>query len=164
MKSCYAVAAVCAAFALGFVAGRVHPETAAAASVNPTLGFTLHIDAERHFGDAHPAEVAHHWCKNLPGMMECMLFESDAPNARLVEVETIVKPATWQSFPAAERALWVYDKTEIPLVNVKFPDLTPAEAAKQLASDSGEYGKIWMLWDPLTTAQPIGKPSIVVIK
>ncbi|HLI96953.1 MAG TPA: hypothetical protein VKT72_12830 [Candidatus Baltobacteraceae bacterium] len=31
-----------------------------AAAQGPTQGWTLHIDAQKHFGDAHPKEIAHH--------------------------------------------------------------------------------------------------------
>ena len=140
--------AVCAAFALGMLVPRVHPTPAEATSTNPTLGYTVHIDAEKHFGDAHPTEIAHHWCKAVEGMTECLIFDSDAPNAHLVEVETIVSPAVYRSFSPQEQALWHYHKVEIPKVNATMPDMTPAEAQKTLAAITDTYGKVWMLWDP----------------
>lgn len=157
--------AVCAAFGLGVVMPRSHPTTVAAASTNPTLGYTLHIDAEKHFGDAHPTEVAHHWCKPVEGMVaECLIYDSDAPNAHLVEVETIVSPAVYRSFPPQEQALWHYHRVEIPKVNAQLPDLTPAEAQKVVASITETYGKVWMLWDPMSNPQPVGTPTVIVLK
>ncbi|MBV9232895.1 MAG: DUF1264 domain-containing protein [Candidatus Eremiobacteraeota bacterium] len=132
---------------------------------SPAQGFTLHIDAEKHFGDAHPKEIAHHWCKPVRGMFaECLIFDSDAPNARLVEVETIVSPATYKSFSASEQALWHYHKTEIPKVNATLPDMTPDQAAKMLAAMTETYGKVWMLWDPMTDSNPTGTPQVIVLK
>jgi len=154
------------AFAFGLIVGRLQsPLPAAAAGVSPTSGWTLHIDAEKHFGDANPTEVAHHWCKTVAGgLIECQIYDSDAPDARLVEVETIVTPAVYNSFSPAEQALWHYHKVEIPKVNAKLPDMTPDQAVKTVAAISDTYGKVWMLWDPLSNANPVGSPTIVVLK
>jgi hypothetical protein len=160
------VPALVAAFAVGLIAGRLHPAAPAdAASINPSQGWTLHIDAEKHFGDAHPTEIAHHWCKPVSGgMTECLIFDSDAPDARLVEVETVITPAVYNSLSPEEQALWHYHKVEIPKVNAKLPDMTPAEAAKTVAAMSDTYGKVWMLWDPLANANPVGMPTVIVLK
>jgi len=168
MKRILGIAAIAAAFALGFVLARVHPTTAlAAAATSPAQGFTLHIDAQKHFGDAHPNEIAHHWCKSgVNGLFaECLIFDSDAPNARLVEVETIVAPQVYKAMPKSEQAYWHWHKVEIPKVNAKLPGMTPAQAKKTVAAISPTYGKVWMLWDPQSTQNswPTGTPRIVVL-
>jgi len=155
-----------AAFAMGAAVARFAPVTASAASTTPTLGWNLHIDAQKHFGEAHPAEIAHHWCKPVSGgMTECQIYDSDAPDAHLVAIETIVSPATYNSFPASEQALWHYHKTEIPKVNATLPDMTPDQAKKTVASMEDTYGKVWLLYDPMSTGNmPTGQPSITVLK
>jgi hypothetical protein len=154
------------AFVLGTLAGHSFgPRAAVAASTNPSLGWTLHIDAEKHFGDAHPAEIAHHWCKPVSGgLTECQIYDSDAADARLVAVETIVAPATYKSFSPDEQAYWHWHKVEIAKVNASLPDMTPAEAAKTVAAISDTYGKVWLLWDPMTNSNPVGTPTITVLK
>lgn len=160
------IPAVIAIFALGVLVGRWHPIAAAvAAGTTPTQGWTLHIDAQKHFGDAHPNEIAHHWCKPVSGgLFECQIYDSDAPDARLVEVETIVAPAVYNAFSPSEQAYWHYHKVEIPKVNAVLPDMTPEQAAKTLASMSDTYGKVWMLWDPASSINPVGAPTVVVLK
>jgi len=155
------------AFVLGVVAGRNHLflPVAEATTTSPANGWTLHIDAEKHFGDANPTEIAHHWCKPVSGgLTECQIYDSDAPDARLVEVETIVTPAVYKTFSPQEQALWHYHKVEIPKVNAKLPDMTPDQAAKTLAAISDTYGKVWMLWDPAANPNPVGSPAVVVLK
>lgn len=157
---------VALAFALGLLVARIHPTAAAAASTNPTTGWTIHIDAQKHFGDANSTEVAHHWCKAVSGgMLECMIFDSDTANARLVEVETIVQPAVYKGLSKNEQALWHYHRDEIPKVNASMPDMTAAQAKAATASIIDTYGKVYMLWDPKATAggAPIGQPSVVVL-
>jgi hypothetical protein len=136
-----------------------------AAGTTPTTGWTIHIDAEKHLGDAHPTEIAHHWCKQVAaGLTECQIYESDAPDARLVAVETIVAPTVYKSFLPAEQGLWHYHKVEIPKVNATMPEMTPEQAAKMLAAMGDTYGKAWVLWDPLANANPTGMPTITVLK
>ncbi len=129
----------------------------------PSDGWTIHIDAIKHF-DAHPNEVAHHLCKNVGGMMECQIYDSDAAGAHLVAVETIVSPEAYRSFSAEERAQWHFHRDEIPKVDATMPDLSPSEAKALTAKLFDTYGKVWVLWDPESSAQPIGQPSVSILK
>lgn len=156
------------AFGLGFFVSRLQPNVAAASPAGmPSAGWTLHIDALKHFGPGHPAQIAHHWCKGglTGGVLECQIYDSDAPNARLVEIETIVPTAVWKTFPKSEQALWHYHRVEIPLVHATLPGMPLAQQKKVVASLMETYGKIWMLWDPQSTkgGWPTGTPSIVVL-
>ena len=133
-------------------------------TVKPSAKFDLHIDAEKHFpGDEK--QVAHHYCKQVSGgLTECQLYESDEPDAKLVGVEVVVDSATWKTFNATERAKWHYHKEEIPKVNAKLPDLSPEEAAKVAKSLEETYGKVYLLWDPSQSDQPLGNPSLTILK
>jgi len=168
MKRPVIALAVCLAFAFGLVVSRVHLNIAAASPAGmPSAGWTLHIDAQKHFGAANSTQIAHHWCKGglTGGILECQIYDSDAPTARLVEIETIVPTKVWQTFPKSEQALWHYHKVEIPLVHATLPGMPAAQQKKVVASLLETYGKIWMLWDPVDTSGgwPTGKPSIVVL-
>ncbi len=165
MKTVLSAIALCAAFIAGALVARSLPPAGAATGPQPTQGWTLHIDAEKHFGDQHPTEIAHHWCKPVEnGLTECQLYSSDAPNATLIGVETIVSPATYKSFPASEQSLWHYHRDEIPKVNATMPDLSADDAKKVTASILDTYGKIWLLYDPMSTNnQPTGEPSVTVL-
>ncbi len=135
----------------------------ATASSKPSDGFTLHIDAKLHF-TSNPNIIAHHYCKTVTGgMIECLLFDSDAEDAKLVGVETIVTPEIYNNFSNEEKALWHYHKTELPRVDARLPDLPPEEAAKVIKSIEETYGKLYILWDPGRSDLPIGNPSITVL-
>jgi hypothetical protein len=161
------VPALVVAFVLGVTLGRVHPNIARAdtANTNPTGGYTIHVDADQHFGDAHPAEIAHHWCKPvMGGVIECQLYDSDAPNARLVGIETIVPDKVWATLPAQEQALWHYHKTELAKIHATLPGMSAADQAKFIAMISPTYGKVFVIWDPLANPNPVGQPTVVVLK
>ena len=135
-----------------------------AAATSPASGFTLHIDAKRHF-PGNPNFIAHHWCRPAAGgITECQLYDSDAANARLVGVEVVVPTATWKTFSKSEQSLWHYHRVEIPKVSATLPGLSPAEAKKVTASLLETYGKVYLLWDPSTNNQPVGKPFVYILK
>jgi len=129
----------------------------------PSDGWTLHVDAIGHFpGD--PQLVAHHWCKPVAGgLIQCQLYDSDAPDARLVGSEMIVSAETFATFDAAEQAQWHYHRQEIPAVEATLPDLSPEEAAKVVESLQETYGKVYLFWDPALGDEPIGQPSVVLV-
>ena len=126
----------------------------------PSEGFNLHIDAQKHFPD-NPDMVAHHYCKTVSdNLIECLLFDSDKDDAKLIGIETVVGAESYNTFSTEEKALWHYHKTEIPKVNATLPDLSPEEAAKVVKSLEETYGKVYVLWEPGNSKLPIGKPVV----
>lgn len=98
------------------------------------------------------------------GVIECQLYDSDAPDARLVGVETIVPDKVWATFSASEQALWHYHKTELAKVHATLPAMSEADKAKVIAAILPTYGKVWIIWDPLASPNPIGQPTVIVLK
>jgi hypothetical protein len=135
----------------------------AAAAEKRAEGFTLHIDAKMHFLGA-PDMLAHHYCKGVAGgMTECLLFESDEPNARLVGVEVIIGADAHAALPDDEKAMWHYHKEEIAKVSATLPDLSAGEGAKVLKDVEETYGKVYLLWDLGNSDKPIGNPSVAIV-
>ncbi|ASQ15090.1 DUF1264 domain-containing protein [Sinorhizobium meliloti] len=95
---------------------------AAAASTHtadskPAARFTHHVDGNLHFPD-NKDMIAHHYCKPVAGgMAQCLLFESDNADARLVGVEVILDPGASSTFTDSERPMWHYHTTEVPKVS-----------------------------------------------
>lgn len=160
-------AAISAAFLAGLLVSRPSPAVQAAdtASTSPAQGWSLHIDAQKHFG-AHADEIAHHWCKPVSnGVTECQIYSSDNPDSQLVAVETIVGPSIYKGFSKTEQASWHYHKTEIPKVNATLPGLSPDQAKKVVDSIADTYGKIWLLYDPMETNNlPTGQPTLTILQ
>ncbi|SRR5581483_10995913 len=139
-------------------------QTVRAVEPKPSEGWTLHVDAKLHF-PGKPDMIAHHYCKPVTGgLTECQLYDSDAPDARLVGVEVIVGPDVYKKFGKAEQGLWHYHKTEIPKVSATLPDLTKEEADKVVKDIENTYGKIYLLWDPGKPELPSGRPTVTVLK
>jgi hypothetical protein len=137
-------------------------EAAAATEANPYDGFTLHLDAKMHFPGDHEM-IAHHYCKPVNGMIQCLIFDSEAADAHLVGVETIVDPTTYQGFDDEEKAFWHYHKTEFPKVEATLPDLSSEEAAEVAKTAAETYGKVYLLWDPSVNELPVGEPIVRIM-
>ncbi|MBI2918788.1 MAG: DUF1264 domain-containing protein [Chloroflexi bacterium] len=147
-------ALVAALFVVAGVLGGCSKQPAAAEA--PSAGFALHIDAKKHINDA-PDLVVHHYCKAINDQVsQCLLFDSDEANARLIGVETIISPQLFAGLPEAEKANWHYHETEIPQVEASLPGLSEKEAAEVVASLEDTYGKVVIFWHP-------GEPAPVSI-
>lgn len=135
----------------------------AAAAEKPAQGFELHIDAKLHF-PGNPDTIAHHYCKEVAGgMTECLLFDSDKADARLVGVEVVIGPDAHAALSSDEKAMWHYHKDEIPKVSATLPDVVAEEAAKVLKGMEESYGKVYILWDPGKGDMPTGNPSVAIL-
>jgi Protein of unknown function (DUF1264) len=135
----------CLIMSLGLIFTAGLTPTVLAADPKPTDGWTLHIEARRHF-PSQPDLVAPHYCQEVSGgMIECQICDSDPPDATLVGVVVMVGPETDQTFSAAEKARWHAHKTEIPTVAAAFPDLSPEEAAQVEKKMEGTYGEVYWL-------------------
>ena len=77
--------------------------TAPAEKVKPSDGWTLHIDAKKHF-PGNKEMYAHHYCKPVAnGLIECQLYDSDEKDARLVGIEVVIDTKTYQGFSDVEK-------------------------------------------------------------
>lgn len=146
-----------------FVMALTQDGSVGAAESKPAEGFTLHVDAKFHF-PGQSDMIAHHYCKPVAGgMTQCLIFESDEPDSRLVGAEVIVGPDIYNSFSADEKKMWHYHKTEIPKVEATLPDVSAEEAGNIVKSMEETYGKVYLLWDPGKNQMPTGSPSVTIL-
>jgi Protein of unknown function (DUF1264) len=138
--------------------------TVLAPDPKPTDGWTLHIEARRHF-PRQPDLVAPHYCQEVSGgLIACQICDSDRPDATLVGVEVMVSPETYQTISAAEKARWHAHKTEIPTVAAARPDLSPEEATQVAKKMEGTYGKVSWRWDPGKGPPAGGQPRLSILQ
>lgn len=58
-------------------------------------------------GDMSRQVIAEHYCAHLSDeVLECVLYDSDKPGARLIGIEYIVSAKIFESLPAEEKKLW----------------------------------------------------------
>lgn len=58
-------------------------------------------------GDVDRQIVAHHYCHHLnEDVHQCVIYDSNAPNARLIGVEYIISERLFKLLPEEERKYW----------------------------------------------------------
>lgn len=107
---------------------------------------------------------ADHYCSHLnEDVMQCVIYDSDAKNARLIGVEYIITEALFGQLPEEEKKLWHSHRHEVmsgELIAPGLPDVAEKELMRKLVNT---YGKTWHLWqvdrgDPL----PLGPAKLMM--
>ena len=119
-----------------------------------------------HFYNGDPARqlVAHHYCARVsPDVMQCVIYDADRRQARLVGVEYIVSAKLFRTLPEEERKLWHSHRFEVMSGQLAAPGLTEA-AEKTLMKDLVlTYGKTWQTWQVDRNDQvPMGIPQLLM--
>jgi hypothetical protein len=107
---------------------------------------------------------AHHYCSIVnEDLTQCVIFDGNTANAKIMGVEYIVSEKLFKTLPPQEKPLWhshVYEVKSGQLVAPGIP--TPAEKAlmKKLVTT---YGKTWHTWHTdLHKDLPIGVPQLMM--
>lgn len=145
---CIAVFCLLLLLAPGLALGQEmeQPETAPA---TPGQGFDLHITAPHIMGD-RLVDPMHHYCKGISDapVLQCLMFESDEPGARLVGVEYVIaKSITRPEVPLGDwNRNWHDHAVEIEAGVVGLPDLEGQAAADVAALAATTDGIVFMTW------------------
>ena len=136
------------AFALALVLAA--PRAGAQPPSGPAQGFDIHLTAP-HVVEGMVMGPFHHYCKlaqEEPLVLECLLYHSTEPDARLVGVEYFIdKRLTRPNLPLDVWNQYYHDhEVEIATGRVAVLDREPEEAAALAAAAARTDGIIWKLW------------------
>lgn len=115
-------------------------------------------------GDMDRQVVAHHYCAHLSEeLMQCVIFDSDEKDARLIGIEYIISARLFESLPEDEKKLWHSHGHEVKsgqLIAPGLPETAERELMKKLA---GTYGKTWHTWQVDRGDElPLGIPQLMM--
>jgi hypothetical protein len=109
---------------------------------------------------------AHHYCNQVnQDFAQCVLFDGNTADARLMGVEYIVSETLYATLPADEKAYWHPHNYEILSGQLRMPGLADPLEKQALKTKINSYGKTWHTWmtgvhnrsaDPL----PLGPPHL----
>jgi hypothetical protein len=115
-------------------------------------------------GDMSRQVRADHYCSHLNAdVWQCVIYESDQRNARLVGVEYIISGKLFRGLPLEEKKLWHSHRYEVMSGQLIAPGMADAAETQLMREFVTTYGKTWYLWqvdrgDPL----PLGLPKLVM--
>jgi hypothetical protein len=119
-----------------------------------------------HFYNGEPQRqvIAHHYCSHQnEEVLQCVVYDSDKVDARLIGIEYIISEKLFQMLPEAEKKLWhshVHEVKSGQLIAPRLPELAEKELMKQLV---GTYGKTWHTWQvDRGDKLPLGIPQLMM--
>jgi hypothetical protein len=115
---------------------------------SPVEGFDIHVQAPHMMQNGEPGGPYHHYCKGVSDkILQCLLFESTDPKAKLVGIEYFVAKDLSRKLPAIQWHRHFHDhKVEIATGRVQVLDMPPDQAAKVAEAAAGTDGVIYHLW------------------
>ena len=109
---------------------------------------------------------AHHYCNQAnEDLAQCVLFDGNTAEARLMGVEYIISEKLYHGLPSEEKAFWHPHNYEILSGQLRMPGLPDVAEKEALKGKMNSYGKTWHTWmtgmrdhqpDPL----PYGPPRL----
>ncbi|KAF9523313.1 hypothetical protein CPB83DRAFT_821662 [Crepidotus variabilis] len=116
------------------------------------------------------AVESHHYCSHVnEDVRQCLIYDSNEKNARLIGVEYMITPQLYETLDQTERRLWhshVFEVKSGMLIMPK-PSMVP-EAAWELAETKEMedviqlYGKVYHFWQvDRGDKLPLGQPKLM---
>lgn len=107
---------------------------------------------------------AHHYCGHVnEDLIQCVIFDGNDEDAKLMGVEYIVTGRLFAALPSEEKHLWhshVYEVRSGSLVAPGIPEVAERELMTKIA---GTYGKTWHTWHTdREHALPTGSPMLMM--
>jgi hypothetical protein len=109
---------------------------------------------------------AHHYCNQAnEDLAQCVLFDGNTADARMMGIEYIVSENLYNTLPESEKAYWHPHNYEVLSGTLRMPGLPDAAEKEALRTKMNSYGKTWHTWmtgihnqkaDPL----PFGPPHL----
>ena len=115
-------------------------------------------------GDMQGQMEAHHYCGHInEDVIQCVIFDANGQNAKLMGVEYIISKALFAALPADEKHLWhshVHEVRSGQLIAPGIPEVAEHELMKKVA---GTYGKTWHTWHTDRKHDlPLGAPMLMM--
>eukprot|EP00897_Mesotaenium_endlicherianum_P009580 jgi/Mesen1/8650/ME000502S08010 len=106
---------------------------------------------------------AHHFCSHVnEDIHQCVIYDSDRPDARLIGVEFVVSEKIFLALPDEEKKLWHSHDYEVTSGLLTLPAVPAVAERAVMAKLAKTYGKTWHFWQfDRGDALPLGAPQLM---
>lgn len=106
----------------------------------------------------------HTYISNLgEDIMQCVIYDSDKPQARIIGIEYIISREKFESLPEEEKKFWHSHVHEVKSGQLIAPRLTEGVEKELMRDLVGTYGKTWHTWQVARgDALPLGEPRLMM--
>ncbi len=131
----------------------------------PLAALNAYLDGFHFYnGNMQGQMEAHHYCGHLnEDVIQCVIFDGNDQDAKLMGVEYIVTGAQFAGLPAEEKNLWHSHGHEVRSGSLIAPGIPEPVERELMAKIAGTYGKTWHTWH--TDQQhglPLGAPMLMM--
>ena len=134
-------------------------------SKSPLSAINMYLNGFHFYADDMGRQIeAHHYCHHLnEDFFQCVIYDGNATDARLIGIEYIVSERIFKTLPDDEKRLWHshrYETTSGELVMAGIPETVEHTAMQMLETT---YGKTWHTWQiDQNSALPLGIPQLMM--
>jgi hypothetical protein len=131
----------------------------------PLRALNAYLDGFHFYsGDMQGQVEAHHYCGHVnDDVIQCVIFDGNEGDAKIMGIEYIVSRALFAKLPADEKHLWhshVHEVRSGQLIAPGIPEVAEHELMEKLA---GTYGKTWHTWHTdRGKGLPLGIPILMM--
>jgi len=131
----------------------------------PIAALNTYLDGF-HFYNGHPKSQmeAHHYCSVLgEELFQCVIYDGNVADAKLMGVEYIISERLFKTLPAAEKALWHSHVHEVKSGQLIAPGVPQVAEHRLMDKLVHTYGKTWHTWHTDQDLQlPLGVPQLMM--
>ncbi|MEA3252698.1 MAG: OBAP family protein [Pseudomonadota bacterium] len=130
----------------------------------PLEAMSTYLNGFHMYADEMGRQVeASHFCIHLePDLHQCVIFDSNRPDARLIGIEYIISEARFRALPEEEKRLWHSHHYEVKsglLVAPGIPEMAEHAYFEDLVTT---YGKTFHTWQYDRDDFPYGVPQLMM--
>lgn len=131
----------------------------------PLQAMNVYVDGFHFYSGAMDAQMeAHHFCTVVnEDLTQCVIFDGNANDAKLMGVEYIVSEAVFRGLPEEEKALWHSHVFEVKSGQLVAPGIPQKAEHEFMEKMVGTYGKTWHTWHTdQGLSLPVGHPQLMM--
>lgn len=131
----------------------------------PLAALNAYLDGFHFYnGNMQGQMEAHHYCGHLnEDVIQCVIFDGNGRDAKLMGVEYIVTEAQFAGLPADEKHLWHSHVHEVRSGSLIAPGIPEAAERELMTKIAGTYGKTWHTWHTDQRHDlPLGAPMLMM--
>jgi hypothetical protein len=103
-----------------------------------------------------------HYCQPLnPDFIQCIVYDGNTKNARMIGIEHIISDAEYKKLAPGEQKYWHPHDGEVDSGMLDLPGMAEDKKKDLLQMIRTTHGKTWHVWDAHAGKIPAGKPTLM---
>jgi hypothetical protein len=131
----------------------------------PIAALNAYLDGFHFYNGKMQSQMeAHHYCSILnEDLIQCVIFDGNVKDAKLMGVEYIVSAKLFATLPEAEKSMWHSHVHEVKSGTLIAPNIPEAAEHELMEKLVGTYGKTFHTWHTdMHDELPVGVPQIMM--